>query len=81
MRIRSALLKHWQICGRDRPAWAGLTAHAIDATEHELASMLSAAAFGPTTWDESCEKRAASLLEKLAVTRSNTDSVREQSLN
>lgn len=81
LRIRSALLKHWQICGRDRPAWAGLTAHAIDPTEHELASMLSAAAFGPTTWDESCEKRAASLLEKLAVTRSNTDSVREQSLN
>lgn len=63
--VRERLLRHWANSGRPRPEWLGLTAHADSPAEHELAQLLTAAAFGSQPWNPSHTDRARRLLTQL----------------
>jgi hypothetical protein len=63
--VRQRLLAHWKSVGRERPEWAGLKAHASSEAEIELASMLLAAAFGSTLWEDRHTARSNQLLATL----------------
>lgn len=67
IRVHRALVKYWKETGRERPSWAGLVAHASTKPERELASMLTAVAFGPSRWDKAKDARAQELLDELTA--------------
>lgn len=67
IRVHRALVKYWKETGRERPPWAGLIAHASTKPERELATMLTAVAFGPSRWDDAKAARARELLDELTA--------------